>query len=159
MSKMEKGKLEQDILIDNLQEALKRQHQQHQMYEAQLQMGCRCLEIDCWDGVDGEPDVKHGRTMTSAIKFKDVIESIAKYAFVASPYPVVLSLEMHCSLPQQEKMAAMMIEIFGSKLARPEECASGGRGDNQGTHIYPFLDPKLVVESILRFPEPQNLTP
>ena len=37
MSKMEKGKLEQDILIDNLQEALKRQHQQHQMYEAQLQ--------------------------------------------------------------------------------------------------------------------------
>ena len=40
-------------------------------------------------------------TFTSKIKFKDVIISIANFAFVASAYPVVLSLEMHCSLPQQ----------------------------------------------------------
>ena len=43
----------------------------------------------------------HGMTFTSKIKFKDVIISIANFAFVASAYPVVLSLEMHCSLPQQ----------------------------------------------------------
>ena len=57
---------------------------------------------------------------------RQVLLSIAETAFVASPYPVVLSLEMHCSLPQQETLAAMMVAIFGSRLARPEECVSGG---------------------------------
>lgn len=61
------------------------------MYEAQLLQGCRCLEIDCWDGRDGEPDVKHGHTLTSAIKFRDVIISVERYAFITSPYPVILS--------------------------------------------------------------------
>ena len=28
-----------------------------------LQKGCRCVEIDCWDGVDGQPVVLHGRTL------------------------------------------------------------------------------------------------
>ena len=86
------------------------------MYEIQLQLGCRCLEIDCWDGTDGEPDVKHGRTMTSSIKFKAVIESIEKHAFVTSPYPVILSLEMHCSMDQQKKIAHYLTSILKDKL-------------------------------------------
>ena len=48
-------------------------------------------------------------TFTSKIKFKDVIISIANFAFVASAYPVVLSLEMHCSLPQQERTRYLFI--------------------------------------------------
>ena len=53
-------------------------------------MGCGSLEptevclpaVDCWDGPDGEPIVHHGYTLTSKILFKDVIETINKYAFI-----------------------------------------------------------------------------
>ena len=38
--------------------------------------------VDCWDGPDGEPIVHHGYTLTSKILFKDVIETVNKYAFV-----------------------------------------------------------------------------
>nr|XP_020476466.1 1-phosphatidylinositol 4,5-bisphosphate phosphodiesterase eta-2-like isoform X1 [Monopterus albus] len=86
------------------------------MYAWVLQAGCRCVEVDCWDGQDGEPIVHHGYTLTSKILFKDVIETINKYAFIKSDYPVILSIENHCSVPQQKKMAQYLIEILGGKL-------------------------------------------
>ncbi|XP_078144339.1 1-phosphatidylinositol 4,5-bisphosphate phosphodiesterase eta-2a [Centroberyx gerrardi] len=86
------------------------------MYAWVLQAGCRCVEVDCWDGQDGEPIVHHGYTLTSKILFKDVIETINKYAFVKSNYPVILSIENHCSVAQQKKMAQYLMEILGDKL-------------------------------------------
>uniref|UniRef100_A0A3Q3XJF0 Phosphoinositide phospholipase C n=1 Tax=Mola mola TaxID=94237 RepID=A0A3Q3XJF0_MOLML len=86
------------------------------MYTWVLQAGCRCVEVDCWDGQDGEPIVHHGYTLTSKILFKDVIETINKYAFVKNDYPVILSIENHCSVPQQKKMAQYLVEILGDKL-------------------------------------------
>ncbi|KAJ4934943.1 hypothetical protein JOQ06_007723 [Pogonophryne albipinna] len=86
------------------------------MYAWVLQAGCRCVEVDCWDGQDGEPIVHHGYTLTSKILFKDVIETINKYAFAKNDYPVILSIENHCSVPQQKKMAQYLIEILGDKL-------------------------------------------
>uniref|UniRef100_A0A8C3SLH6 Phosphoinositide phospholipase C n=1 Tax=Chelydra serpentina TaxID=8475 RepID=A0A8C3SLH6_CHESE len=86
------------------------------MYSWVLQSGCRCVEVDCWDGPDGEPIVHHGYTLTSKILFKDVIETINKYAFIKNEYPVVLSIENHCSVLQQKKMAQYLIEILGDKL-------------------------------------------
>ncbi|XP_041801825.1 1-phosphatidylinositol 4,5-bisphosphate phosphodiesterase eta-2a [Chelmon rostratus] len=86
------------------------------MYAWVLQAGCRCVEVDCWDGQDGEPIVHHGYTLTSKILFKDVIETINKYAFVKNEYPVILSIENHCSVPQQKKMAQYLTEILGDKL-------------------------------------------
>ncbi|XP_062396521.1 1-phosphatidylinositol 4,5-bisphosphate phosphodiesterase eta-2a isoform X2 [Sardina pilchardus] len=95
------------------------------MYAWVLQAGCRCVEVDCWDGQDGEPIVHHGYTLTSKILFKDVIETINKYAFVKTPYPVILSIENHCSIPQQKKMAQYLMEVLGDKLdlssAAPDE--------------------------------------
>ena len=43
-----------------------------------------CSSVDCWDGPDGEPIIHHGYTLTSKILFKDVIETINKYAFTKS---------------------------------------------------------------------------
>ncbi|XP_019746672.1 1-phosphatidylinositol 4,5-bisphosphate phosphodiesterase eta-2a isoform X2 [Hippocampus comes] len=86
------------------------------MYAWVLQAGCRCVEVDCWDGQDGEPIVHHGYTLTSKILFKDVIETINKYAFVKNDFPVILSIENHCSVPQQKKMAQYLIDILGDKL-------------------------------------------
>ncbi|XP_078139568.1 1-phosphatidylinositol 4,5-bisphosphate phosphodiesterase eta-2 [Centroberyx gerrardi] len=86
------------------------------MYAYVLQAGCRCVEVDCWDGPDGEPIIHHGYTLTSKILFKDVIETINKYAFTKSQYPVILSIENHCTVPQQKKMAQYLSEVLQDKL-------------------------------------------
>ena len=54
--------------------------------------------------------------MTTKIRFMDVIKKIKEHAFVTSEYPVILSIEDHCSLPQQRKMAKAFEEVFGSML-------------------------------------------
>ncbi|XP_057203729.1 1-phosphatidylinositol 4,5-bisphosphate phosphodiesterase eta-1 [Triplophysa rosa] len=86
------------------------------MYAWVLQAGCRCVEVDCWDGTDGEPMVQHGYTLTSKITFKSVIETINKYAFINNEFPVILSIENHCSIQQQKKIAQHLKEILGDKL-------------------------------------------
>lgn len=51
-------------------------------FASALVKGCRCLEIDCWDGSQNEPIVYHGYTFTSKLLFKTVVQAINKYAFV-----------------------------------------------------------------------------
>ena len=38
-----------------------------------------------------------------------VVEAIDRSAFEVSPYPIILSIENHCSIPQQQKMAEIMM--------------------------------------------------
>uniref|UniRef100_A0A674BUB8 Phosphoinositide phospholipase C n=1 Tax=Salmo trutta TaxID=8032 RepID=A0A674BUB8_SALTR len=85
-------------------------------YIQALKRGCRCVEVDCWDGPNGEPVVYHGHTFTSKILFRDVITTLAEYAFKVSEFPVILSLENHCSMEQQRVMAQLLDTILGDTL-------------------------------------------
>ena len=65
--------------------------------------------------------IYHGYTLTSKIKFRSVVQAIAEHAFACSPYPLILSLENHCSLSQQKKMARYMKDSFGEMLLTCED--------------------------------------
>jgi hypothetical protein len=110
------------------------------MYLSVLQKGCRCVELDCWDGGNGDPIIYHGHTLTSKIAFIDVCRALNDFAFRTTSYPLILSLEIHCSKAQQEKMADILLLTFGSRLAAPFEDEADGRGK--------------LVESL---PSPQDL--
>ncbi|CAM45237.1 putative phosphoinositide-specific phospholipase C [Leishmania braziliensis MHOM/BR/75/M2904] len=90
-----------------------------EMYKRVLLDGCRCVELDCWNGPHGEPIVHHGYTPTSRIAFRDCITVIRQHAFTASPYPVILSLEVHASVAQQDRMAEILEKELGSLLFQP----------------------------------------
>ncbi|XP_054827654.1 1-phosphatidylinositol 4,5-bisphosphate phosphodiesterase delta-4 [Eublepharis macularius] len=85
-------------------------------YIRALKRGCRCLEVDCWDGPNGEPIVYHGHTFTSKIPFREVVSTLEKYAFQVSDYPIILSIENHCSIEQQDVMAQQLKGILGEQL-------------------------------------------
>ncbi|XP_022521135.2 1-phosphatidylinositol 4,5-bisphosphate phosphodiesterase delta-4 isoform X1 [Astyanax mexicanus] len=95
-----------------------RGHSSVEAYIRALKRGCRCVEVDCWDGPNGEPIVYHGHTFTSKILFKDVVTVVGNYSFKTSQYPVILSIENHCSVEQQRTMAQHLTRILGDKLLR-----------------------------------------
>ena len=91
-------------------------------YSAALQRGCKCLEIDCWSGDGDSIVVYHGYTLTTRIDFADVVQCIGQYLDEhPNTFPIILSLEVHCSLAAQRQMAALLEKVFGERLYVPKE--------------------------------------
>ncbi|KAF9531258.1 1-phosphatidylinositol-4,5-bisphosphate phosphodiesterase 1 [Crepidotus variabilis] len=84
-------------------------------YIRALLHSCRSVELDIYDG-DKEPMIYHGKTLTSKVSLRDICIALSKYAFQASPYPVLISAEVHCCVEQQEKIVSIMNEVFGDSL-------------------------------------------
>ncbi|KAJ7178183.1 1-phosphatidylinositol-4,5-bisphosphate phosphodiesterase 1 [Mycena filopes] len=86
-------------------------------YVRALQAGCRCVEIDIHPG-NPTPLITHGNTLTSKLPVRAVCEAINQFAFAASPYPLIISAEIHCSPAQQDMVADIMTSVFGDRLVR-----------------------------------------
>ncbi|KAF9652259.1 PLC-like phosphodiesterase [Thelephora ganbajun] len=84
-------------------------------YIRALLHSCRSVELDIYDG-DCEPVIYHGRTLTTKVPVREVCEAIMKYAFVTSPYPIIISAEVHCGVTQQDMLANIMKSVFGDAL-------------------------------------------
>lgn len=87
-------------------------------YVRALKRGCRCLEIDIWNdqNTNSDPIVNHGRTFTNGVSLKNVLKVIKKFAFFSLDFPLILSLEIHCSSEGQLKVAESLREIIGDTL-------------------------------------------
>lgn len=63
-----------------------------------------------------EPRVFHGFTLTQPITFRSVCYTIKESAFVSTDLPLIVSLEVHASLSQQELMVEIMRDTWSGFL-------------------------------------------
>ncbi|OQU92774.1 hypothetical protein SORBI_3001G408001 [Sorghum bicolor] len=109
-----------------------------------LQIGVRVIELDIWPNSSKDDiDVLHGRTLTAPVSLIKCLRSIKEYAFVASPYPVIITLEDHLTPDLQAKVAKMVLEVFGDILYYPES-----------KHLQEFPSPEALKGRVMLSTKP-----
>ncbi|KAK8940224.1 Phosphoinositide phospholipase C 4 [Platanthera guangdongensis] len=83
------------------------------------------------------------RTLTSPVDLLKCLNSIKEFAFVASEYPVVITLEDHLTPDLQAKVAEMVIDTFGDMLYYPNS-----------DHVTEFPSPELLKKKIILSTKP-----
>jgi hypothetical protein len=99
--------------------------------------------VDIYDG-DKEPVITHGGTLTSKIPLRVICEAIEKSAFVTSPYPVIISAEVHCGVVQQRLVAEIMKDVFREKLV--DERIDGTKASEP---LKQLPSPRMLMNRIL----------
>ncbi|KRX20368.1 1-phosphatidylinositol 4,5-bisphosphate phosphodiesterase delta-3-A [Trichinella nelsoni] len=84
-------------------------------YILALKKGARLLELDIWPG-ENDLQVTHGHTLVKPVSLSVVLKAINNYGFSTTPYPIILSLEIHCDIRKQAILADMLVKTFGKKL-------------------------------------------
>lgn len=85
-----------------------------------LRNGVRVIELDIWPSATKDTiNVLHGRTLTTPVELIKCLRSIKEHAFIASEYPVVITLEDHLTPDLQAKVAEMITQTFGDMLFSP----------------------------------------
>lgn len=82
-----------------------------------LKRGVRVIELDMWPNpTKDDIDIMHGGTLTSPVKLIKCLSAIREHAFVASQYPVIITLEDHLTQELQAKVAEVVHETFKDVL-------------------------------------------
>uniref|UniRef100_W5M8U3 Phosphoinositide phospholipase C n=1 Tax=Lepisosteus oculatus TaxID=7918 RepID=W5M8U3_LEPOC len=106
-----------------------------------LKLGCRCLELAASDGAGGEPVLgdrlhqqQHQRAGASVapVGLRSALEVVNKYAFLSSPFPLLLYLRQRCSPGQQRALARLLREAFGGRRSLGEGVARRLASDTPG---------------------------
>ncbi|KAF8479850.1 PLC-like phosphodiesterase [Gautieria morchelliformis] len=74
----------------------------------------------------GEPVVTHGHTFSQHISFRDVCVAIGN-AVRPEAWPVMVSLECHLDVPDQDKIVEIMKEVWKEKLVQEHVDVGEGR--------------------------------
>lgn len=92
-------------------------------YVDAVRQGVRCLELRCYEDRDSRDnmDIYLGKSKERKIRLKDTLSEIAAVVFHVSPFPLIILLEMHLSLPQQKRAAKLLHTTFGKHIYTPSE--------------------------------------
>ncbi|EES09168.2 phosphoinositide phospholipase C 2 [Sorghum bicolor] len=127
----------------------------------ELKMGVRAIEVAMWPYSKGD-DIQIHHGWNTPVLLTQCLKSIKKYAFLASPYPVIIRLEDNLqSTNLQKKAAKVVLDVLGDILYWPYT----DHIDIEIMHIlqWPFIDYfDLHVNTdsnkpLKNFPSPEEL--
>jgi len=105
---------------------------------------------------NGEPLVLHGWTLTAPVGFRAVCKTIREKAFLTSQLPIIISLEVHADVEQQEVMVDIMQEEWKGFLV--DQAHETCNPDERLPRLEELLN-KILIKVKKAAPDPKDLPP